>query len=69
MFFASIEYSGFSLAKGSGRRPLPALNEAGALVSPPVYAGTAPSLLPAISAPTPVSVAPSLCASSVDTLA
>src|SRR4051812_38328859 len=57
---------GFSLAKGSGRNPLPVLKSAGALM-PPVYSGMVPSLLPAFSAPVAVSVVPSCLASSAET--
>ncbi|MNP82008.1 hypothetical protein D3C76_1805160 [compost metagenome] len=60
---ASMENSGFSLAKGSGRTPLPLSNPAGAVVNPPVYAGMLPSLLPAISAPIGVRVTPNCLAS------
>src|SRR4029077_6206449 len=59
---------GFSPANGSGRKPLPALKSAGALM-PPVYSGIVPSLLPAFSAPTAVSVVPICLASSAETAA
>src|SRR6478736_7731815 len=64
MFFASITRRGFSLANGFGRVPLPGLNSAGGVVRPPVHAGIVPSLLPACSAPTGVSVVPRALASS-----
>src|SRR5262247_4209058 len=57
---------GFSSANGSGRMPLRGLKSAGASM-PPVYSGIVPSLLPALSAPTSVSVVPSCVASSKDT--
>jgi hypothetical protein len=62
--FASTDNNGFSPANGSGRMPLPALNSAGGVVSPPLYSGIVPAALPAFSAPTAVSVAPSFFASS-----
>src|SRR5215471_14648329 len=46
--------------------PLPFWNEGGIVVSPPVYSGIVPSLLPAFSAPTAVSVVPSCLASSAE---
>src|SRR4051812_17465598 len=60
---------GLSFSNGDGRMPLPFLNDAGASLRPPVYSGMVPSLLPAFSAPTAVSVVPSCFASSADTAA
>jgi hypothetical protein len=69
MFFASIESSGFSFAKGSGRTFFDLSKLGGGVVRPPVYAGMVPSLLPAFSAPNGVSSAPSFLASSAVTAA
>src|SRR3990167_4387239 len=60
--------SGCSLGNGSERKPAPSAVPALA-GRPPVQAGIEPSALPAISAPTGVSVVPSLAASSGDTAA
>src|SRR6266496_2941339 len=68
-FLLSIVSRGFSPANGSARKPSPFLQLAGGVVSPPVYSGIVPSLLPAFSAPTAVSVVPSCLASSADTAA
>src|SRR5678816_1064593 len=67
MFLASICRRGFSDANGSGRTPSPGLKPAGAVVRPPLYAGMVPAALPAFSAPTAVSVVPSVLASSAET--
>src|SRR5437016_10548976 len=71
MFFASMEKSGLSSGNGSGRvfAPGPLTKPGGGVVSPPVYSGIVPSLLPAFSAPKGVSVVPSCLASSALTAA
>ncbi|MDT4875864.1 hypothetical protein FQZ97_1112630 [compost metagenome] len=67
-FCAVMVNSGCSLAKGSARKPLASTAPA-FFGRPPVHAGMLPSAFAAFSAPSGVRLAPSLAASSGDTLA